>query len=172
MLPSLQSLIRHMAWADASVWTAVLASDEARADPRMRQLLHHIHEVQWVYLKVWRDESLERTEEAAFRDLPSICAWGQAYHGEMAAFSDALASVSLDRPMEFPWAKKVAARWGEVGPVTLSESILQVTAHSTYHRGQVNARLRELGGEPPLVDYVAWLWRHEPAPDWPSEGTA
>ena len=37
-------------------------------------------------------------------------------------------------------------------------------SHSTYHRGQVNARLREIGAEPPLVDYIAWLWFDRPAP--------
>lgn len=172
MVPSLQRLIRHMAWADASVWTAVLASDEAPDDQRMRELLHHIHQVQWVYLKIWREEPLELKDEAAFPDLSSVCAWGQEYHQEVAAYSDALASVSLDRTVEFPWAEELVGRWGEIGPVTLAESILQVTAHSTYHRGQVNARLRAVGGEPPLVDFVAWLWRRRPGPEWPAEASA
>jgi uncharacterized damage-inducible protein DinB len=39
--------------------------------------------------------------------------------------------------------------------------------HTVYHRGQVNARVRALGGEPPLVDYIAWLWLGRPAPEWP-----
>ncbi len=40
--------------------------------------------------------------------------------------------------------------------------------HSTHHRGQVAARLRELGGEPPLVDFIAWLWWKRPEPEWPA----
>jgi uncharacterized damage-inducible protein DinB len=44
--------------------------------------------------------------------------------------------------------------------------MFQVTSHSTHHRGQVNARLRALGGEPPLVDYIAWVWFGKPAADW------
>ena len=44
----------------------------------------------------------------------------------------------------------------------------QVASHSTYHRGQVNARLREVGGTPPLVDYIAWIWFGRPAPNWSS----
>jgi uncharacterized damage-inducible protein DinB len=44
--------------------------------------------------------------------------------------------------------------------------MIQVATHSTYHRGQVNARLREVGGEPPLVDYIAWIWFGRPAPEW------
>jgi len=38
--------------------------------------------------------------------------------------------------------------------------------HSTHHRGQVNARLRELGGEPPLADFIVWLWWGRPAASW------
>jgi len=41
-----------------------------------------------------------------------------------------------------------------------------VALHSLYHRGQVNARLREVGGTPPLVDYIAWLWFGRPAAEW------
>ena len=34
--------------------------------------------------------------------------------------------------------------------------------------GQINARLREIGGEPPLVDYIAWIWLGRPTVNWPS----
>jgi uncharacterized damage-inducible protein DinB len=51
---------------------------------------------------------------------------------------------------------------------TIGETILQVALHSIYHRGQVNARLRALGQEPPLVDYIAWIWLGRPDPKWPS----
>ena len=49
---------------------------------------------------------------------------------------------------------------------TLGETALQVPLHTIYHRGQVNARIRALGGEPPLVDYIAWIWLGRPAPEW------
>ncbi|HLG57803.1 MAG TPA: hypothetical protein VI485_20835 [Vicinamibacterales bacterium] len=41
-----------------------------------------------------------------------------------------------------------------------------MTSHSTYRRGQVNERFREVGGEPPLVDDIAWIWFGRPEPDW------
>ena len=51
---------------------------------------------------------------------------------------------------------------------TIGDTALQVALHGTYHRGQINARLREIGGEPPLVDYIAWIWLGRPAAAWPS----
>jgi hypothetical protein len=60
----------------------------------------------------------------------------------------------------------------DIASPTLAETILQVASHSTYHRGQVNTRLRQLGAEPPLVDYVAWIWFDRPAADWPARSIA
>jgi uncharacterized damage-inducible protein DinB len=50
---------------------------------------------------------------------------------------------------------------------TVGETVLQVAMHSQYHRGQINARLRQLEVETPLVDYIAWIWLGRPSPQWP-----
>ena len=66
-----------------------------------------------------------------------------------------------------PWAKQIEAQLGRPPAIsTLADTCFQVASHSTYHRGQVNARLRELGAEPPLVDYIAWIWFGRPTPSW------
>jgi uncharacterized damage-inducible protein DinB len=60
-----------------------------------------------------------------------------------------------------------AKRFGrDPAAVTLAKTAFQVTGHSTCHRGQVNRRLRELGADPPLADYIAWLWIGRPAAEW------
>ena len=63
------------------------------------------------------------------------------------------------------WVEKTIGRAPE--PTTFGETMLQVSQHSTYHRGQVNARLRELGIDAPLTDFIAWVWQGKPAPEWP-----
>ena len=32
--------------------------------------------------------------------------------------------------------------------------------------------LRELGGEPPLTDFVAWIWLDRPPADWGDDDAA
>jgi uncharacterized damage-inducible protein DinB len=49
---------------------------------------------------------------------------------------------------------------------TVAETMLQVAMHTTYHRGQLNKRLRELGGEPPLIDFIVWIWLGKPKAEW------
>jgi uncharacterized damage-inducible protein DinB len=54
----------------------------------------------------------------------------------------------------------------KVMPATLEETMLQVASHSTYHRGQINTRFRELGGEPAMVDFITWVWLGKPKSQW------
>ena len=44
---------------------------------------------------------------------------------------------------------------------------LLTSRHTGHHRAQANSRLRALGAEPPIIDYIAWLWLERPAPAWP-----
>jgi uncharacterized damage-inducible protein DinB len=166
----LRQLLSHMEWADALVWQAVMPLEGAREDPRIRELLHHVHTVQWVYLQLWLGEDLAVRGPDDFPDLPSLCRWARAYHDDLAAFLSSLDASVLDRPVRFPWAEALVERFGEVATTDVRQAILQVTSHSTYHRGQVNARIRELGGEPPLTDFVAWVWAGQPSPGWPEDG--
>lgn len=165
----LNQLIRHMQWSDASVWTSVMACPEAHADTRTKLLLHHLHGVQWAYLQIWRGDALEIPDVSTFSDIAAICSWCREYYRELDPFLATLDPDVLKRHVEFPWAKELLQQWGEARPVTLGESVLQTSLHSTYHRGQVNSRLREMGAEPPLVDFVAWIWMGRPEPDWKQE---
>lgn len=73
--------------------------------------------------------------------------------------------------MSAPWADHFARRAGaeRAHPTRLDETMYQVVAHTTYHRGQANTLLRQDGVTPPNFDYIAWLWMGRPAPRWPSE---
>jgi len=160
-------LYNHMEWADASTWSAVLASAPAVADTVTRERLHHIHLVQRAFLSIWRDEAVDRHggEGLTPRDLAT---WAQGYYALARAHIATAPESAFDRPVHVPWTKLVAERLGfEPAPTTLAETIVQVYAHTGHHRGQVIGRLRELGTVPPLVDYIAWLWQRRPTATWP-----
>ena len=164
----LRQLIHHMEWADAEVWRAVIAHEPATHDKRLRDLLTHLHLVQRLFLVVWQQQPLDpsrgRPEFATAADLRT---WAQTYYGEANRFLDIVDESSLTREVVMPFVKALEARLSRTfATTTLGETIFQVTSHSTYHRGQVNTRLREIGGEPPLVDYIAWIWFGRPEPNW------
>lgn len=163
----LQETFDHLEWADAEILGAVLAFPAASQDKRIRSLLVHIHEVQWAYLHLWRGDPVVIPELESFTDLMSVSRWARDYHTRRRHFISALLSADLDGHIAFPWAERLSVRFRKVHPTTLRQSMLQIGLHSAYHRGQVATRLRELGAEPPLVDFVAWVWRGQPAAAWP-----
>jgi uncharacterized damage-inducible protein DinB len=166
-LDVLRDLIGHMQWADATVWRAVLAHPAAARDERLRNLLLHLHAVQRAFLHVWTSRPVSLPTPDTFADIASVQAWSHPYYAELANFLAGLDQASLTRPVEMPWLAEFEQRVGRrFDKPTLAETMFQVTSHSTYHRGQVNMRLREIGGEPPLVDFIAWVWFGKPAPEW------
>jgi uncharacterized damage-inducible protein DinB len=167
-LEILRELFQHMEWADAKIWAAVLARSEALADDALKERLYHIHMVQRAFLKVWRGEPLKALDVSSFPDLASLMTWARENYSELNEYTGGLGSMDLERPIVMPWIAMFEARLGRKAEApTFHETLLQVAMHSTYHRGQVSTRLRELGGEPPLTDFIAWVWGARPQPDWP-----
>lgn len=162
----LTELFRHMEWADASVWRAVLRSDVACEDAKLRELFYHVHMVQRAFLRVWQGET-RYTPFPTFQDNSSLIEWARGYYPDAFTQLKSWADEDLSKPLNMPWASMLIKPLGrEPENTTLGQTAQQVALHSLYHRGQVNARLRELGGEPPLVDYIAWLWLGRPGAVW------
>lgn len=157
---------RHMAWADALVLSTISGNPVAAADDCILAKLRHLHAVQKIFLDVWLARSLD-PRVADDLDLRALCAFARGVHQESGCFLDALTPAELERVVNLPWSKTATAKLGfEVAAHTLAETLVQVPQHSAYHRGQVSARLRELGVDPPMTDFIAWVWRHKPDAAW------
>jgi uncharacterized damage-inducible protein DinB len=159
---------RHLEWAEAAEWSCVLGSEAVRGDQNLRDRLLHIHMVQQAFLHAWRAEPLDY-QAAASLDLDALLQWAKDYHAKMAAYLATLAESDLDGAFVVPWSTDAGRHFDrEMQPTTMGETLLQVYMHSTYHRGQVATRLRELGATPPLTDLIVWTWFGRPAPEWPA----
>jgi len=159
-------MLTHMEWADAESWRVVRALPAAQSDERVKWLMHHAHLVQSVYLQTWRGDPFQLTELTAYPDVAAIAAWARPYYPQVSAFANTVDEARFGEPVDFPWSAMIIEKFGKALPATLSESVWQVLSHSTYHRGQLATRIRELGGEPPLVDFLVWVWANKPAPEW------
>jgi len=165
-LAELRDLYRHMEWADASVWRTVFAAESALDDQKLRDWFYHLHLVQRAFLRAWRNEPADAAFPT-FEDTKSIRDWGRSYYEEIFSHLERLSDEQIAQPMQLPWAEFVEKQIGRTpGAITIGETMLQVPLHSLYHRGQINARLREVGGEPPTVDYIIWIWLEKPAANW------
>jgi uncharacterized damage-inducible protein DinB len=162
---ALRDLFHHMQWADEEVWRAVLTCEAACADATVRGLLLHLYVVQRAFLAVWKTRPVTFPDASEFPGVADLHAWTATYYAEARAFLEAMNEDTLCRRVDLPWANELAVELGRPpdSPM-LAETMFQITSHSTYHRGQVNSRLRAVGGQPPLVDYITWIWYGRPSP--------
>jgi len=160
-------LLQHMQWADAEVWKKVLVFEAAENDKKIKKLLYHLHQVQYAFYFLWNELPLDIPKPEEFSDLKSIAKWGFDYQQKLDEFIFSPKSDEKDRVILIPWSVFVERKTKQkVVPARLEETMMQVASHSTYHRGQINTRFRELGGEPAMVDLIAWVWLGKPKADW------
>lgn len=161
-----RELLTHTEWADGQTWRSIRNTSAASSDERLKWLCHHTHLVKSIYLQAWRGDPFQLTELAAYPDLKSIEEWTRPYYALANAFAETVDESTFAQPVNFPWSQMIVEKFGKQLPATLSQSALQVFTHTAYHRGQISTRIRELGGEPPLVDFIYWVWSGKPAPEW------
>ncbi len=165
----LLDLFDHMESADAAVWTAVLASPSGTSDVQLCKYLLHVSCVQRAFLDAWNGRPFTFRNDFDGVHLQAELAAVRAYYPEARAFVAGTDVATLARAIRLPWVDWIEQQTKQtLAATTLGETMLQVISHSTHHRAQANTRLRALGMEPPMVDYIAWIWRSRPQPDWPA----
>jgi uncharacterized damage-inducible protein DinB len=163
----LADLARQMEWADAYIWTSVLASPVASSDPRLLATFYHLHFSQHFFCQAWTNGPTVVRESREFTTATDLAEWARDAHLKLQAFLDAVDPAALDGDFREPWTDQFEARFPRpASPHTLAESVVQVILHTAHHRGQACTRLRELGCQPPTVDFIVWLWAGKPEPDW------
>ena len=152
-------LLKHMLWADNEVWNKVLELPVAQNDKRIKDLLFHLHQVQYAFYFLWNDLLLEIPKPEEFADLKSIAKWGFEYQQKLTHFILSERASDKEKIVQIPWSVFFERKTKQkVVPATLEETMLQVASHSSYHRGQINTRFKELGGDPASVDFIVWVW--------------
>lgn len=163
-VPQMREMARHMAWADATVWSAVLTAPQAAADAKIADILHHVHQVQHIFLQAWTHATFNVRERKEFATLDEIAAWGFEARRGVLAFIEQVSAAELAQAMRMPWAAFFEQQTTQTAGVhTMEESVLQVFLHTQHHRGQVCMRMREVGVVPPTIDFILWLWAGRPS---------
>jgi uncharacterized damage-inducible protein DinB len=157
----LRDLYDHQEWADAAHWRAFEALPAAREHVGLRRRLHHIHQVQRMF--VWaigdRAAAPTPTNPDDFQSFEDLKAYARGSHEQIRQMLSGLAAERLAATITMPW---FSSKW----ELTVETALAQMAMHSHYHRGQNAVILRELGGEPPTTDLIVWHWKGRPPPEW------
>ncbi|MBI5021473.1 MAG: DinB family protein [Ignavibacteriales bacterium] len=160
MINQLNELYGHQAWADAEHWKALEAHPAASEDETIRKRLYHVHLVQRAFLRIVGKEKYDLRKFEDFPDMAALKEWAISCHKISKNFICNLTEEKFAENVTIPWFKDPPLS------ITIEQALTQAAMHSHYHRGQNAARLRELGGDPPLTDFIAWLWKGKPEAIW------
>jgi uncharacterized damage-inducible protein DinB len=163
VLDHLKQLFDHMNWADATIWNTILNTPETQNNDKLKKIIFHYHITQYAFYYIWKSLPMEFPRLKEFQSMNEISKWASEYPDKARTYISDLKEEDLNNVIHIPWAERLVETLGQKpADSTLAEQMFQVAAHSSYHRGQVNSLIRESGGEPPLVDFIAWVWLGKP----------
>ena len=118
----------------------------------VRDTLAHILGAEWVWLERWNGRSPTALLPAdQFPDLESLRRrWSESEH-ELLGFVAGLSAADLVRLYDYRTTK------GAPSTNPLWQMLQHLINHGTYHRGQVTAMLRQVGGQPRATDFLRYL---------------
>lgn len=157
----LEELYAHQEWADAEHWRAIETHPPAQDDKAICDRLLHIHLVQHAFLWVTgpRISGFDLKKVEDFPAVSDLKKYAQEGLAQLNKFVKLLDASRMESSIEVPWFQPPAK-------IRVRQALMQAAMHSHYHRGQNATRLRELGGIPPMTDFIVWLHKGQPAAEW------
>ena len=155
---SIRALLAYTIWADRQVLEALaavqpehLTRDTGTSFGSILGTMAHILGAEQVWLSRLVGAPLDHLpSEQDYADLPTLAAGFFDYWPQLEVFLASLADEQVRA--ELTWTNYR----GETHSAPMHVVLLHFANHSTYHRGQVVALLRQLGYEPPSTDLIYW----------------
>ena len=165
MTDDIATLFAYNRWADRRILDACrkLTPEQLAAEPvagwsSVRSSLVHIAAATEGWLRGVSGESVQTTPTEA--DLPSVEHIEALLDRAYGIFESLAATLTP----ELLAADRTFSGRGRTAVLPLWAALRHVVNHSTYHRGQIAAKLKRLGIEPPMTDLVWWVMEQQQAP--------
>jgi uncharacterized damage-inducible protein DinB len=141
-------LFEYDRWANARMFEAVDALTEEQF-ANVRETLAHIIGVEWIWFQ--RCNGVSPTTTPAWMENPTRDGLQTQLRTIERAWEDYVAALRDD---DLPGVIEYVHLAGEPGSRKLVHLLQHVVNHSTYHRGQVATRIRQVGGTPIGTDFL------------------
>jgi uncharacterized damage-inducible protein DinB len=143
----------HRSLADArALDSQELTRDLGASYPSVHATLVHILWAEWLWLRRWQGESPKQVfAPAELGDLSAIESRWEEVEREQESFIAQLTDERL--VIRIGYENRQGERW----EYSLGHMMQHVVNHSSYHRGQVVALLRQLGHLPQATDFLLFF---------------
>jgi uncharacterized damage-inducible protein DinB len=137
--------------AAASLAPEAFVHDLGSSYPSLRDTLVHIMWAEWIWLQRWQGTSPRIVfDPREFPTFNALNARWKELDAEQRAFVDAVRGDALISVVSYTNLQ------GERWEYELWRQMYHVVNHSSYHRGQVAAMLRQLGATPVSTDFLVY----------------
>jgi uncharacterized damage-inducible protein DinB len=154
----MRSLFDFNEWANARTFEAVgaltpeqLTHENGSSFPSILLTAAHIVGAEWIWLERWLDRATGDFPAWVLQpDLADLQARLRVVEAERAQYLAALPEGGATSTVAF----KLRNGTNDRQPVAVM--VRHVVNHSTYHRGQIAAFIRQFGVTPPSTDYITF----------------
>ena len=155
-LPALVELFKYNYWArdrhlqacealtEEQIWRPLVSGF-----PSLGFAFAHLVVVEWLWLQRWQGrQPQDLRSHGEFSSLAALSARWRLVETEMKAYLFQLDKNALGQPFSYVNLE------GQTWTYPLWHTLLHLINHQNYHRGQVAGLMRQLGIQPPGVDFL------------------
>jgi len=164
MLPLIRDLHAYQAWADAEICRLIAATPAAKDNEQVRKLLNHTYAVYRFFVLSVQGEAPTPEEMQQEISIEELHGGLQRIHRLADSYLPKIRESRMKDVVRVPWFKDFQP--------TCQEALVQAVMHSQNHRGQMLTLLRTLGAETKALDYIVWVGKGRPTPEWEAATTA
>jgi uncharacterized damage-inducible protein DinB len=152
-----RTLFAYDSWANRRMLDAcsALAPEQFTRDlgssfKSVRDTLAHIMGAEWLWLERFQGRAASLPNAEQFPDIAGLRARWAEVERDLLAYVGGLSAADLGRSFDYRDSK------GNPHASVLWQTLQHLANHSTYHRGQVTAMLRQLGAKPIGTDMIGF----------------
>ena len=158
-LTEIQRLYDYNSWANErvleslrSIGQEVFTCNKQASHGSIRGIIAHIAAAEWIWLERWKGSSpVGLLPESEFETLEIATQRLCKIDHDLRQFTSRLTQADLDGRREYKTTE------GKPYSNVLSDMLLHLANHSSYHRGQITTLLRQSGAVPQSTDFILFI---------------
>ena len=158
-LREIQRLYDYNNWANERVLESlrpigqeVFTSNKQASHGSIRGIIAHIAAAEWIWLERWKGSSpAGLLPESEFETVEIATQRLRKIDHDLQQFTSALTQADLDGSRGYKTTE------GKAYSNVLSDMLLHLANHSSYHRGQITTLLRQSGAAPQSTDFILFI---------------